>query len=195
MPTALLAYYALLMTLVFAWPTWRLWRRERVNALVLPDDDSPEAVIGVWFKRLIAAAGIVLIVSASGVPQRTIGELPWFDAAPLRVVGWTSLAGSMAWMAVAQAQMGLAWRIGIDRANTPMLMRGGLFGWSRNPIFLGLRLNLAGFFMLLPNAFTFALLLAGEALIQVQVRLEEQHLARVFGSAYREYRREVPRWI
>lgn len=75
------------------------------------------------------------------------------------------------------------------------LVRTGVFGRSRNPIFLGMRINLAGLFLVLPNAFTFAGLLLGEALIQVQVRLEETHLSSVFGGEYEAYRRAVRRWL
>lgn len=192
---ALLAYYVLLLIVVFAWPTWRLWRRERINALVLPSDDTPEGVIGIWFKFLIASVALIVIASAVGTPPRLLGDLPWVAGAPLRATGWGLLAVSLIWMVVAQAQMGRAWRIGIDHANTPLLARAGLFAWSRNPIFLGLRLNLVGLFLLLPNAFTLATMLLGEALIQVQTRLEEQHLVSTFGHAYANYCRAVRRWL
>lgn len=195
MPTVLLAYYVLILTIVFAWPTWRLWRRERINALVLPSDDTAEGVIGVWFKGLIASVALVVTASALGLPPRMLGELSWIVAAPVRTIGWALLVGSLVWMVVAQAQMGRAWRIGIDHVNTPLLARAGLFAWSRNPIFLGLRLNLAGLFLLLPNAATLAIVLVGEALIQVQTRLEEQHLTSTFGDAYADYRQAVRRWL
>ena len=58
-----------------------------------------------------------------------------------------------------------------------------------------MRLNLAGLFLVLPNAATLALFLLAEALIQVQVRLEEAHLSTAIGETYAEYRRAVPRWI
>jgi protein-S-isoprenylcysteine O-methyltransferase Ste14 len=91
--------------------------------------------------------------------------------------------------------MGRAWRIGIDHASTPILAREGLFRWSRNPIFLGLRINLLGLFLTLPNATTLVIWLIGEALMQVQVRLEEEHLARTFGDTHADYRSTVRRWV
>ena len=36
MPLELLLFFAIFFALAFFWPTFRLWRRERVNALVLP---------------------------------------------------------------------------------------------------------------------------------------------------------------
>jgi protein-S-isoprenylcysteine O-methyltransferase Ste14 len=96
---------------------------------------------------------------------------------------------------IAQANMGRAWRIGIDHANTPKLAREGLFHWSRNPIFFGLRLNLFGLFLVLPNAATLSIWLVGEALMQIQVRLEEAHLTKTFGRTYTDYKARVRRWI
>ena len=96
---------------------------------------------------------------------------------------------------IAQANMGRAWRIGIDHTSTPILAREGLFRWSRNPIFLGLRLNLLGLFLILPNAATLVIWLVGETLMQVQVRLEEEHLARTFRDTYADYQRTVRRWV
>ena len=46
-----------------------------------------------------------------------------------------------------------------------------------------------------PNALSLAVLLLGEALIQLQVRFEEAHLERIEGEAYRAYRARVPRWL
>jgi protein-S-isoprenylcysteine O-methyltransferase Ste14 len=192
---ALLTYYTLILALAFVWPTWRLWRRERINALVLPRDDTAEGVIGIWFKGLIAAVAAVLAMIALGVSPQRLGELAWLNSVPADGVGWTLLMVSLLVITIAQANMGRAWRIGIDHTSTPILAREGLFRWSRNPIFLGLRLNLLGLFLILPNAATLAIWLVGEALMQVQVRLEEEHLARTFGDTYAHYRRTVRRWV
>jgi protein-S-isoprenylcysteine O-methyltransferase Ste14 len=91
--------------------------------------------------------------------------------------------------------MGLSWRIGIDTAHATELVQHGLFGVSRNPIFLAMRLSLLGLLLVYPAAATLALLVAGEILIQVQVRLEEQHLLGLHGDAYRAYCARVRRWL
>ena len=141
---ALLAYYAVLLVAVFVWPTWRLWRRERINGFVLPSDDTAEGVIGIWFKGLIGAVGALVAALALGTSHDVLGRLPWAEGSVARVVGWVLLAISLAWMVVAQHGMGRSWRIGIDQQQRGPLVRAGLFALSRNPIFLGLRLNLLG---------------------------------------------------
>lgn len=101
----------------------------------------------------------------------------------------------LAWMVVAQAQMGESWRIGIDEEHRTPLVRKGVFDLSRNPIFLGMMLTLAGLFLVIPNAVTLLALVLGAVLIQIQVRLEEEFLSRTHGEEYAEYRREVSRWL
>lgn len=192
---SLLAYYALLLAAVFIWPTWRLWRRERINGFVLPSDDTAEGVIGIWFKGLIGSVGVLAAALALGVSPDALGRLPWAEGRVAQLAGWALLAISLAWMVVAQHGMGRSWRIGIDQQQQGPLVRAGLFALSRNPIFLGLRLNLLGLFLVSPNAVTLAIALLGEALMQVQVRLEEAHLGREFGENYAAYRRAVRRWV
>jgi len=71
----------------------------------------------------------------------------------------------------------------------------GLFALSRNPIFLSLRITLLGLFFYSPNALTLALASVGEVLMQLQVRLEEQHLLGQHGEVYVTYCQKVRRWI
>lgn len=195
MTSALLLYFVLFVAAAFVWPTIRIWRRERVNAWVLPHDDSVHGVVAIWFRGLIVAFFVLLVAIAAGFPVEALGALTWLHRPAVRIAGWALLLGSLVWIMIAQRQMGRSWRIGIDRGEQPPLVRHGLFGRSRNPIFLGVRLTLAGFVLVLPNAATLCLWLLGEVLIQVQVRLEEAHLRARFGEDYDLYRRAVPRWL
>jgi protein-S-isoprenylcysteine O-methyltransferase Ste14 len=91
--------------------------------------------------------------------------------------------------------MGESWRIGIDEEHRTPLVRKGVFGVSRNPIFLGMISTLLGLFLVTPNAVTLLVLGLGVVLIQIQVRLEEEFLSSAHGEDYEEYRREVRRWL
>ncbi|MCL4262614.1 MAG: hypothetical protein KJ069_05345 [Anaerolineae bacterium] len=74
-------------------------------------------------------------------------------------------------------------------------MARGVYGRSRNPIFLGMRGNLLGLLLVMPNAVTLTVWLLGDVLIQIQVYLEEAHLRQQHGRAYEHYCRQVPRWL
>lgn len=55
--------------------------------------------------------------------------------------------------------------------------------------------TLAGLFLVIPNAFTLLTLVLGVVLIRIQVRLEEEFLAKTHGQEYAEYCRDVRRWL
>ena len=194
-PRLLLGYFLVCFAVAFVWPTLRVWRRERINALVLPRDDSAHGVVAAWFRGVVLTTLLLLGALAAGLPRSVVAPLTWLELDGVAMAGSLLLGVSLVWIVVAQAQMGRSWRIGIDAATRPPLVRTGLFGRSRNPIFLGMRLTLAGLFLALPNAGTLALLLLGEAMMQLQVRLEEAHLSAAFGAEYDAYRDAVPRWL
>lgn len=84
--------------------------------------------------------------------------------------------------------------INIDAAST--LVTGGIFAWSRNPMYVGMVLVLTGWAVFLGSVW----LIAGPLLFAVfidrfQIQPEERVLAAKFGSAYAEYCRRVRRWI
>lgn len=74
-------------------------------------------------------------------------------------------------------------------------MRSGLFAGSRNPIFLGMIVTMAGMLLALPNAFTLLIFFLGFVLMQIQVRLKEEFLSRAHGAEYDEFCSYVGRWL
>jgi protein-S-isoprenylcysteine O-methyltransferase Ste14 len=76
------------------------------------------------------------------------------------------------------------------------LVRSGAYRLSRNPMYLGLALLLAGWAIWLANALALALLPAFVAwLDRFQIRPEERALAARFGAEYEAYRARVRRWL
>jgi protein-S-isoprenylcysteine O-methyltransferase Ste14 len=195
-PAALLIYYIVCFIFAFALRSLLVYRRSGVNPLVLPSSDDAYGYVALAFKLVIAGIGFVVIGLAIW-PDSEIyfGRWTALSSPALAYVGWALLIASLIWLLIAQAQMGASWRIGIDAKRRTELVQHGLFNLSRNPIFLAMRLNLVGLFLVFPSAVTSALLAAGEILIQVQVRLEEQHLANLHGAAYEAYRAKVRRWL
>jgi protein-S-isoprenylcysteine O-methyltransferase Ste14 len=192
---ALLLYFTLFLAAAFVWPTWRLWRRDGVNGLVLARDDSAHGVVSRWFKGLIMAIFALLISLAAGTGPALFAPVGWLQRETIWLAGWVLLIASLILIVAAQAHMAQSWRIGFDASAQPQLISSGLFARSRNPIFLGMRINMLGLFLALPNAVTLAIALLGEALIAVQVRLEEEYLGAALGNDYAAYCKTVPRWM
>lgn len=189
-------YLALFLGAAFIWRSWVVYRRTGINPFVLGNSDSAHDFLGKIFRFVIVALilDVLLFAIWPGVHVYA-GPLVWLQRPWIAIAGVVLLIASFLWIVVAQAQMGNAWRIGIDQERETDLVDSGVFGMSRNPIFLGMRFSLLGFFLALPDAVMLTIFVLGEVLIQVQVRLEEEHLAASHGEAYESYRRRVRRWL
>lgn len=187
-------FYILFLGVVFVWPSWRTYRQTGINPVAFGRSDSAHDFIGRCFKVLLTtvALAIALSVSSGGNPCPL---WPILAAPAVQFAGMALCCAAVLWTAVAQAQMGRAWRIGIDRQNKTTLHTAGLFAWSRNPIFLGLLVALLGLFLLLPSILTLLCGVAGYLLIGVAIRLEEEYLLQQHGALYQGYKDRVRRWL
>lgn len=192
----LLIYYVVVFIVAFVFRSLLVYRRTGVNPLVLPSSEDAYGYVARAFKIVIAGIAVVVIALAIW-PEAQVYFGRWnaLSTRAVAVAGWVLLIASLVWLLIAQAQMGASWRIGIDDKRRTDLVQHGLFTLSRNPIFLAMRVNLLGLFLVFPSAVTAALLVAGEILMQVQVRLEEQHLMNLHGQVYNAYQAKVRRWL
>ena len=192
---ALFGYFLAYFLVAFVWRSVLVFRRTGVNPLVFPQSDDAHGYVGRALKLATAGCAVIVVGNLFSGAGKWLGYYAPLDTALAVVAGWTLLLASVVWLLIAQAQMGSSWRIGIDSQHHTSLVQSGLFAISRNPIFLAMRVNLLGFFLVLPCAATLVLLVAAELLIQIQVRLEEQHLSSLHGPEYAAYCRKVRRWI
>jgi protein-S-isoprenylcysteine O-methyltransferase Ste14 len=82
----------------------------------------------------------------------------------------------------------------IDEASR--LVTTGIYGVSRNPMYVALTALLAGLACWLPGGWTFVGPVAFALFIQrVQILPEERVLQAKFGREYQDYRRRVRRWL
>lgn len=190
------AYLAAYFFAAFFWRSFVVWKRTGVNPLVFRGTDNAHDYIGRVFKLLFAAVVVIVVLYATfeGLYQY-LTPVAWLERRWLQSAGVVLLLISLVWTVVAQAQMGESWRIGIDEERRTPLVREGVFGLSRNPIFLGMMLTLLGLFLVIPNAVTLLIFVLGVVLIQIQVRLEEEFLSEMHDEEYVAYRRDVRRWL
>lgn len=79
---------------------------------------------------------------------------------------------------------------------TTSLVTTGIFGWTRNPMYLGLAAALVGWAAFLSAAWS----LLGPVLFvlyvnRFQIQPEERVLTELFGAEYTNYTRRVRRWL
>jgi protein-S-isoprenylcysteine O-methyltransferase Ste14 len=125
-----------------------------------------------------------------------IVQIPYMDLPVIRIGGALILTASLGLVRLAQHQLGASWRIGIDRSGAETeLVTNGLYRYSRNPIALGMFMNAVGLFLTLPNAVTLAIVPLARVILQIRIRIEEEHLRRKHGPAYEAYARVTRRWV
>ena len=192
LPVYLVVYFAV----AFVWRSVVVYKTTGINPYVLGGSDNAYDYIGVVFRlTFLALVGVIVLFSGFSSVYDYAAPIGWLERDFIRWLGLVLLVGSLVWTAIAQFQMGASWRIGIDKKNRTELVEKGLFAVSRNPIFLGMRLALAGFFLTIPNAVTLLTMVLGDVLMQIQVRLEEEHLKNLHGEKYAEFCRAVRRWL
>lgn len=188
LPASAVAFLLFAMVL----PTARLRRRTGQAAFVLHRRANPfQRVIGVCMGLFILGLTAWSALYAALGSER-LGVWPVPDA--VRWLGWAVLLAGLVVVLVAQVQMGASWRIGIDREPTA-LVTDGLFSVVRNPIFAGMLWVVVGMACVTPSAWTWMACADYVLLVSLQARLEEEHLSRLHGPAYREYAARVGRFL
>lgn len=175
---------------------WRSWARYRETGDTGYRGFSGNAG---WLER---AAGILFVGSvglsvANGVVVSLglLSSIEVLQVPILRIVGSALVTIGAAFALVAQAFMGLAWRIGVDPDETLALVRTGPFAFARNPFFTGMLVATAGIAIAYPTPFGAAGWLLLLLVVELQVRrVEEPYLARQFGAEYADYAHGVGRF-
>ena len=121
---------------------------------------------------------------------RPVGKLEWLHAVGLAL----ALAGQFLTVS-AQSSMGRRWRVGVPSAAPDALVTQGLFGVSRNPVFLGMLAMALGLALAVPSIAMIVCATAFWLACEIQVRDEERFLESAFTDQYVAYRSRVRRWF
>lgn len=98
-------------------------------------------------------------------------------------------------LAYSLVSFGKSFRIGIDFENPDLLVTSGVFGISRNPIYVAFWGVLLGQFLVHPNWIFLVYLAAATWLFHRQVLREEQYLLEHYGDEFSAYCSQVRRYL
>ncbi|WP_333890468.1 isoprenylcysteine carboxylmethyltransferase family protein [Mycolicibacterium gadium] len=194
MPTIALVLFAVFALLGFGWRSWEQRRRTGSTGFrgISGRPGSVEWFAGVGFIISMGIAVFAPILQMLGV----MAPVSFLHAPWIQIAGAVIAVIGIATTVYAQLDMGDSWRIGVDKSETTTLVRTGVFGCVRNPIFTAMMTFGLGFALITPNPVAvvgFVLLIVT---IELQVRVvEEPYLLTTHGEAYRDYLAGVGRFI
>ena len=141
---------------------------------------------------LAALVAVLMWLLARNLPVATVdSSLAAVLAVGLALAGITSILAGLVQFRTARTTVN---PLHPDKAST--LVTGGIFARTRNPMYLGAFLVLAGYALC---AVSFSALLVALGMLAAghafAVLYEEPALERRFGESYRAYRRRTRRWI
>lgn len=148
--------------------------------------EKPRVLPVVWLLLAVLAMAALHWL----LPVVQVLRPPWSLAglAPMALGLWMAAVSAHSFQ---RAKTGL---IPFDEATT--LVTGGFFRYSRNPMYLGMVLFLAGLALVLGSISTVAPIPAFTWIIQHQfIRAEESFMENAFGAAYLDYKSRVRRWL
>ena len=113
---------------------------------------------------------------------------PWLGLLPLAAGIWLAVQGSRLF---ARADTNI---IPFSKSNS--LVTEGVFAFSRNPMYSGMLLALAGVAVLLNSALAALVIIPFYLVIRYFfIRHEEKLMEATFGDEYMDYRNRVRRWV
>ncbi|MCV7412109.1 isoprenylcysteine carboxyl methyltransferase [Mycobacterium florentinum] len=187
-----LVLFAIFGVLGFGWRSWLQYRRTGSTGFRRVKGGPIHWLAGGGFVFALLVAVSAPILQLCNV----VAPLAALSFAWIQVAGIAIAVAGIAATVYAQLAMGDSWRIGVDERETTTLVRTGVFGQVRNPIYTAMFAFGFGIALVTPNLVGCAGFILLIATVELQVRrVEEPHLLRAHGDAYRAYAASVGRFV
>ena len=146
--------------------------------------------------RLASSLGLILAFAAPVADLLGMDRMDALDQPAIQILGAVIAVAGIVGAMVSQAAMGDAWRPDVTPGDRTVLVTDGPFRLVRNPVLACTAATVIGIALLVPNVLALAMLACFLLGIQIQVHVvEEPHLLRVHGDAYRRYAARTGRYL
>jgi len=192
----LVSYFILFIGIALLYRSYVLYKKTGINALTQVPEERTLKILAIVFKIQLATAISLIVDDIYTFDFFSANRFEWIPHLAAGSLGSLLLVLCFMIIITAQQQMRTSWRIEIDRSDHQApLITSGLFRYSRNPIFLALRLSYLALFLIIPCPASLMVLIAGDITFQWQVQKEEAYLNQLYGEQYTDYCSRVARWL
>jgi protein-S-isoprenylcysteine O-methyltransferase Ste14 len=165
--------------------------QDSFNASSKPQRDAPEV--------LIFPPAILFVTLALGVALRwlvPLGLLVQVPLIPRLIAGAALFAAGVALAASGRRRLMRSGTNVNPMLPTTAIVTDGVYGWTRNPLYVGGNLALVGIALAAGSEWVLLLIIPAAALLHFGVVLpEERYLEAKFGDTYRRYKARAPRYF
>jgi protein-S-isoprenylcysteine O-methyltransferase Ste14 len=152
--------------------------------------------MGNYADNLTVYAAIIILAHSTNFQLGSLfSRYSGFSTLIFDVFGFAIGLIGLSFCLYAQIKMGTAWRVGIDEKVKTQLITTGLYGYVRNPTYLGLFLLNIGVWLVWPTWTVFLLNILFFLFLEIQVRCEEDFLFLVHGEQYSDYKKRTKRYL
>ncbi|MGM0367789.1 MAG: methyltransferase family protein [Actinomycetota bacterium] len=118
-----------------------------------------------------------------------------FDNLTLKVLGFFLVCSGFTFFIWALINLGNSWRLGIDDKKPGKLIMGGIYRFSRHPIYLFFNLYFLGTFLIWGNLIFLIFWIIITLMLHYQIIQEEKFLIKLHRQKYLKYMDSVGRYI
>lgn len=138
--------------------------------------------------NFLLALGVMLCLGMLVDGRALLGGWSWFGAVPI--------AAGLIITIVAARQFGRAGTNIVPLTPSTVLVVGGMFAWTRNPMYLGMTPVLVDTAVLLDRPFPWLVIPIFVVILRLRfIRHEERLMETTFGELYLAYKGRVRRWL
>ncbi len=184
----IIAILILLVFYMFYFAKIVIQKKQSIKTNQMGIGNKPKKVL--FIERIMSFATVLTCI----IGVSSIFLVKRFPITEVRIVG--VLAGILGVLFFAQATitMKTSWRVGIPEEKTALVTQG-IYGWSRNPAFVGFDLLYLSVCLMFFNIPLLLVSLWAAVMLHLQILQEENYMHHVFGEEYDVYKKHTLRYL
>ena len=184
----IIAILILLIFYTFYFAKIVIQKKQSIKTNQMGIGNKPKKVL--LIERIMSLATVLACV----IGVCSIFLMKHFPVIEVRIVGVLVGIVGVVFFALATITMKTSWRVGIPEERTALVTQG-IYGWSRNPAFVGVDLLYLSVCLMFFNIPLLLVSLWAAVMLHLQILQEENHMHHMFREEYDVYKKHTLRYL
>ena len=184
----IIAILILLVFYTFYFAKIMIQKKQSIKTNQMGIGNKPKKVL--LIERIMSLATVLVCV----ILVCSVFMVKHFPVTEIRIVGVLAGILGVLFFALATITMKTSWRVGIPEEKTALVTQG-IYGWSRNPAFVGFDLLYLSICLMFFNIPLLLVSLWAAVMLHLQILQEENHMHHMFGEEYDVYKKHTLRYL